>query len=195
MEGDLQAYREGKERIETILKAPAMSQWHGSSRRLLNLWRLRVEPLSRLAELGDELVKPSHELVNQSVIDLLYLVNHRQYGNDKSWTDEELGQAETGSELPAWLLAMSEHPPKDAAIHEMEWWRKTHNSAWLIAALMNCPEQDDSELLAAARQVQAGSSEFESVNYYSAGTGSGTQAGGEAMGGTRPGSEASLINT
>ena len=165
MDGDVDAYREGKRRIDAILKDPAQADWHEPARRLLGLWKLRVEPLPRLEELGNELMRPSDRDVNQSVIDLLYLVNHRQDGAEKPWTPEELTRAESTNELGGWLLAMSEHPPADAGERSMEWWHKTHHKVWLIAALLNASEKDDAELLAAAREVAPGAPEYESAVY------------------------------
>lgn len=120
MVGDQDAYREGRQRIDAILNDPAQADWHEPARRLLGLWKLRVEPLPRLEELGNELMRPGGRDVSQSVIDLLYLVNHRQDGAEKPWTPEDLTRAESTNELAGWLLAMSEHPPADAGERSME---------------------------------------------------------------------------
>ena len=64
------------------------------------------------------------------------------------------------------MLAMSAQPPADAGERSVDWWRKTRNPAWLIAALANAPETDLPELLQAAQRIPSSAPAFESVVYY-----------------------------
>ena len=166
LDGDRDAFREGKERLLKILNDPEQAEWHDASLRLLHLWQLKVEPQARLAELEKELMRPSEEDVGQSVIDLLYLVNRRMDGTGREWSQSEVSEVEATSGLAAWMLAMSPSPPVDAGAQSVESWRKTHNPAWLIPAIADGPEIDLPELLQAARGIAPDAREYESVVYY-----------------------------
>src|SRR6185369_6110418 len=56
--------------------------------------------------------------------------------------------------------------PTDTGDRTVEWWRKAHNPAWLVAALANAQEKDLAELLAAARALPPEAPAFESAAYY-----------------------------
>ncbi|HEY2012335.1 MAG TPA: hypothetical protein VGH38_02490, partial [Bryobacteraceae bacterium] len=96
----------------------------------------------------------------------LYVVNKQGVGSGRPWSPAEVAEIESTNELAAWLLAMSANPPADAGDRSVEWWRKKHNPAWLIAAMANAPEQDLPELLEAARRVPFTAPAYESVAYY-----------------------------
>ena len=166
LDGDLEAFREGKDRLLAVANDPEQEEWHDSSLNLVQLWRIRVEPLKRAGELSRTLMQPVDGDVSQSVIDLLYLLNNRVYGGARPWSPQEISQVEESSELAAWLLCMSRRLPADAGERSVEWWRKVHKPAWLIASLANAEEKDLPELLEAARQVPPASPAFESVAYY-----------------------------
>jgi hypothetical protein len=166
IDGDMDAFREGEQRLLAIASDPRLEDWHDSASSLVELWRIRVEPLKRAAELSRQLMTPGSEDISQAVIDLLYLVGNRVYGGGLPWSPQETTELETGSELAAWLLCMSSHPPMDAGERAVEWWRKHHHPAWLIAALAAGADKDMPELLAAAETIPPGSPAFESVAYH-----------------------------
>jgi hypothetical protein len=158
LEGGAAAFQEGKQRLVAVAKDPAMENWHEASLALLHKWQIRVEPEVRLGELGRELMQSNEDDVKQDVIDFLALMNARRFFNAGPVDD-----AETTSELAAWLVAMSETPD---AVDTVDWWRKTQKPAWLIAALRNAPEKALPELLRAARLVKPREPAYESVVYY-----------------------------
>jgi hypothetical protein len=165
-DGDSEAFREGRDRLLAILNDPAQSDWHEASLRLLSFWRLRMESRARLGELGGQLMKPGEEDVSQSVIDFLYLVNRREDETGRQIPESELAGLQDSSELAAWLFCMSAFPPAGSPERLLEWFRKTHNPAWLIAALANAQEKDLPELLPAARRIQPNAPGYESIAYY-----------------------------
>lgn len=166
LDGDRNAFREGKDRLLAVANDPEQEEWHESSLNLIQLWRIRVEPLKRVDELNRKLMQPSDEDISQSVTDLIYLVSNRIYGGARPWSKSELSAVEEASELAAWLLFMSTQPPVDAGERCVEWWRRGRNPAWLIASLANAQENDLDELLTAARQIAPSSPAYESVAYY-----------------------------
>jgi hypothetical protein len=166
-DGDQEALHEGERQLLAISKDPEQSEWHEASLSLLHLGQLQAEPRTRLAELSRELMKPNdNDDVSQSVIDFLALINRRQDVTGREWPPSEVTDVEKSAELAAWLLSMLAKPPADAGEQSVEWWRKTRNPAWLIAALANAPNGDLGELLEAARQIPPTAAAYESVNYY-----------------------------
>ena len=154
LDEDAAAFQEGKAELLAILKDPARSKWHQPSLDLLHLWQIRVEPEVRLAQLGAELMTPSDDDRRQAVIDFLHLM-----------TPRGSREAATG-ELAAWLVAMSPKPPTGTDAIALGYWRKTGNSAWLIASLANAPDEELPPLLEAARLIRPGTPAYESVSYY-----------------------------
>jgi len=167
LDRDRKAFDEGKKRLLAILKDPKLEDWHEPARNLLHLWQLKVEPRARMIELGAELMKPGDESISQSATDFLYALNHRQDGTKRAWTAEEITEVESAGELPAWMLIMSDAPPQDAVQRSMEWWRKTHKPAWLIASLANASNENLDELVKAAGTITPDNPAYESVFYYS----------------------------
>jgi hypothetical protein len=155
LNGDREAFRDGKERIQAILDDPQQSDWHEASTKLLAVWRVRAEPDVRLKELGSSLVKPSEENIRQSVTDFLYLLERHP----------EFAEAEDADELTAWVVTMSGYSARSAEV-AARWWRKRHNPTWLIAALSNAKTDDLPELMQAAAKIPPGSPAYESVAYY-----------------------------
>jgi tetratricopeptide (TPR) repeat protein len=166
LDGDMDAFRDGEKRLLAIIDDPNLEDWHEHARQLVELWRIRVEPLRRVGELSSQLMTPGTEDISQPVIDLLYLVGGRTYGGGMSWSKEETSEVEKSSELAAWLLSMSSRPPADAGERALEWWRKDHRPVWLISALINGTDRDVPELIAAAEGLKPGSPEFVSVTYF-----------------------------
>ena len=166
LDGDREALNEGKKRLLAISEDPDRSEWHDASLRLLHFWQVRGEPRARLAELGRELMKPTDDAdVGQSVYDFLYLLNKRR-DTTRRRPESELNELENTGELAAWLLSMSATPPADSGEQSVERWRNTRNPAWLISALLNSPDNDLPELLAAVRQLTPTASAYESATYY-----------------------------
>jgi hypothetical protein len=164
---DQEALNEGRGRLLAISNDPEQGDWHDPSLRLLHLWQIRGEPAARLAELGRELMKPTDDAdVGQSVYDFLYLLNKRQGKTQRQRPQRELAEVENSGELAAWLLSMSPDPPADAGERSAGWWRKSRNPAWLISALLNAPDTDLPELLAAAKQIPPTASAYESATHY-----------------------------
>jgi hypothetical protein len=166
LDGDIDAFQEGEKRLLAIIDDSELEDWHEPARQLVELWRIRVEPLKRVDELSKQLMTPRTEDISQRVIDLLYLVRTRAYGGGLSWSKAETTELEKSSELAAWLLSMSSRPPPDAGERALEWWRKGHQPAWLISALINGADDDVTELIAVAEGLRPGSREFESAAYY-----------------------------
>lgn len=158
---DREAFQEGKERLTAILSDSAQEEWHESCRGLLHLWQIRVEPEARLAELGNALMRPRDENVNQELIDFLYLVENRARQPRAT-----LG-ATGDSEIAAWMLAMSpRQPPADTGEESLAWWRKSRHVAWLVPSLIHADEKSLPELIHAARSIPPSSSAYQSVTYY-----------------------------
>lgn len=168
IDGDMDAFREGETRLLAIAGDPQLEEWQEPAKKLIELWRIRVEPLKRVSDLNRQLMMPNSEDISQSVIDLVYLVRTRIYGGVRSWSTEEISEVEKNSELAGWLLCMSSQPPADAGERAVEWWRKGHRPAWLIAALINGGDQDMPELFAAVDGLSPASPEFESATYHAA---------------------------
>jgi tetratricopeptide (TPR) repeat protein len=155
LNGDREAFRQGKERIRTILDDPQQSGWHEASTKLLDVWRLRAEPEVRLKELGSALAKPSDEEILQPVVDFLYLVD----------AHPELAETEDADEMAAWVVTMSGRSVHSAEV-ATRWWRKRRNDTWLIPALANAKAEDSEELVQAAAKIPPASPAYESVAYY-----------------------------
>ena len=166
IDGDMDAFREAKNRVLAVLNDPRDREWRDDGLALLRLWQLRVEPRARLAELTAELMHPRDEAPAQSMTDFLYIVNNRRNGTGRAWLPDEIADVETTNELAAWVMDLSEKPPVDAGDRALEWWRKTGKPLWLIPALMNAHEKNQTELLAAARKVPATDPAWESIAYY-----------------------------
>jgi hypothetical protein len=152
------AFQEGKAALQTILEDPSREDWHQPSLNLLHLWQIRVEPRKRLVELGDALQEASDEDATQEVTDFLYLLAPHK-AKIPTMADME------GSELAAWVIAVSTKPG-DAASASIKWWRERQSPVWLVAALMNAEDSDSSDLVRAARRIPAGSPAYESAGYY-----------------------------
>lgn len=164
--GDMQAYRDGKERLMAIVNDPRQKSFHEMSLGLLHLWQLRAEPQARLAELSAELMQPADQDKSQAAIDFLYAAKARRDGNGREWSPEEITRVEEANPMAAWVMAMSQKPPQDSEEQAMEWLRKTGKPVWLIPALANWDEKNRDELLRAAKDVTPADPAAESVAYY-----------------------------
>ncbi|SPE26703.1 hypothetical protein SBA3_1280005 [Candidatus Sulfopaludibacter sp. SbA3] len=96
------------------------------------------------------------EDIQQSATDFLYLVSNHP----------EFAETDDADELAAWMVAMSKYPWPDAGKPATAWWRQTHSSAWLIAALANAGPEERDELIQAAEQLPPAGGAYESVAYY-----------------------------
>lgn len=156
--GDQRAFAEGKVVLQSVLEDKTRSEWHAPSLKLMHLWQTRAEPRRRLIELGQALAEARDEDVTQEAADFLYLLApHR--------TKIESMAGVEGSELAAWIVAVSMNPG-DAAKESMRWWRKKRSAVWLVAALLNAEESDSEELVRAARSVGRDSPAYESAGYF-----------------------------
>ncbi len=156
---DPTARRESKEKLLAILKDPKQQRWHKASSRLLHFWQLQVEPEVRFAELGKELVRPYGDDIGQGATDFAYLLNKQSppYG--------PLTETLKKDALAAWMMCIYGRT-NETAEHAASQWKKTHNPAWLIAALMNAKDPDLPALLSDATKISPSSPAYESVVYY-----------------------------
>jgi outer membrane protein assembly factor BamD (BamD/ComL family) len=151
-----EALREAEKRFDALAKGGGDMAAAGG--RLLDFVRVRVEPATKVKELSAELMRQqSGEKLAQNITDFTYLIN--------VLVDQQQGKAEevaASSDLADWLLTI-DRPRPDAAAHSLDRWQKTHQAAWLVAALVH---GNASEVVAAARLVRPNEPAYDSAVYY-----------------------------
>ncbi len=154
---------EAERRFKAIVDDPSQQKWHGASSGLLDFTGARIHASERLQQYAAELsgegpgARPSQNPEGH-LRDFLLLYDHDK---DKS------GLAAT-SDVVDWLLALR-NAPADSGAHVLDRWRKSHNHAWLIAALSWASalrDADVSELVQAAREIKPDDPAYESAVYY-----------------------------
>jgi hypothetical protein len=153
---DHEAFRQGRDRIQAIIDNPALEPWHEPSHKLLDVWRLRAEPESRLNELGTELATARGEEIGQAVTDFLSLMERHP----------ELGAKDDACDLAVWVGAMA-WAGRPFGTASLARWRKSQSPTWLLAALASAEDPAHAaELIQAAYKVPVASPAFDSICYY-----------------------------
>ncbi len=139
------------------------SPFQEAAAHLLDYVRLRIDPSTRLGELGALLMKPNsatHFAATAS--DFIYLYRRE---TERAHPDE-LRSLASSSDLADWMLEFEDRAPANTN-HALEQWQKTGSPAWLIAALSGPGTSGDPEsLVKAARMISSVNPAYESASYY-----------------------------
>jgi hypothetical protein len=163
------ALSEAEERLNAMLKDPALKNGHRGAQRLLNLVRLRLHPQEKTHELAAQIMKKdSVQDFEQTVWDYTYLLD-KLIGEDEEGKPPAIPAGMTSDDLTDWIIAVQSQDAKIGA-HSMERWQKTKSVPWLVAALMNGDGKDPrlNDLLSAAAAVNSSSAAFSSVAFHRA---------------------------
>jgi hypothetical protein len=163
--GKLDALREAESRLTAIVRDPSRAEWHESASRLLDYVHLRVDPNTRMAQLAADLAQPgAAKDFGQEAADLLFLYN-RNVDSDA---------VVDATAVTRWLRTLEQSKPEDHA-YAAEQWKKTHNAAWLVAALQVADPESAAELVRDAHAVKPGTPAYETAVW--AGIEAGIRAG------------------
>jgi hypothetical protein len=163
------ALTEAEERLNAVLKDPALKLAHHNAQRLLNLVRVRSHPQEKAHELAAQIVKKdSVEDFKQAVWDYTYLLD-KLIGEDDEGKKPAAPAGMTSDDLTDWIIAI-QSDDKNIGTHSMERWQKSKSLPWLVAALLNVDGKEArlSELLSAAAAVNSSSPAFATVTFHRA---------------------------
>jgi hypothetical protein len=160
---------EAEERLNAMLKDPALKFGHRGAQRLLNLVRVRLHPQEKAHELAAQIMKKdSVDDFEQTVWDYTYLLD-KLIGEDEEGKAPAVPAGMTSDDLSDWIIAIQSDDGRMGA-HAMERWQKTKSVPWLVAALVNGDGKEPglNELLTAAAAVDSSSSAFSTVAFHRA---------------------------
>ena len=152
-----QAFGYAEKQLRGILADASLAAVHASARSLLDFVRCRVDPGSRLVELGHALVKPGSQApLAQDLVDYRFLF-------DRLESDDKMQALASQDELTDWLWNHGD------TAHALSRWRATQSLPWLLASLAHVPSGDPAvpELLKAADRVPPNSPAYASLAFYS----------------------------
>lgn len=157
---------EAENRLNAILKDPALKLSHRAAARLLNLTRLRLRPEEKLHEIARTIVrKDASENFKQSVWDYTVLLD-KFLGDDDNGKKPQVPTGLGSDDLTDWIIAI-QGDSSSVASHSIERWQKTKSVTWLVAALINSEAKDPqlNELMNAAAAVKPTSPAFATLTY------------------------------
>ena len=160
---------EAEDRLNAILKDPALKFAHHGAQRLLNLVRVRLHPQDKAHELAALIMKKEAvEDFRQTVWDYTYLLD-KLIGEDDEGNKSPAPAGMTSDDLTDWIIAIQSEDANIGA-HSMERWQKTRSMPWLVAAVMNGDGKESrlNELLTAAAAVNSSSPAFPTVAFHRA---------------------------
>jgi len=160
---------EAEERLNAMLKDPALKFGHHGAQRLLNLVRVRLHPQEKAHELAHLIMKKdAAEDFKQSVWDYTYLLD-KLIGEDDEGNKRSMPAGMTSDDLTDWIIAIESEAPTISS-HSRERWEKTKSAPWLVAALVNAAGKDAklNDLLDAAAAVNTSSPGFATVTFHRA---------------------------
>lgn len=173
--------------LRDIQADDAMSDFHESARKMLNLVKFRLDAAGRQKELAKTLAE-SNENTNiyNDLTDYVWLLDKPQ--SDASTTGAELDQKEAEAagktynydyrlklrdlprevreaDLTDWLYT---YQAADGFAHAYDKWKETRNSHWLVNALSHADRNaaQTSELLNEAAKIQKNSAGYATVRYH-----------------------------
>ncbi len=137
--------------LAKVLADPEASPWHESARGLSRFLRIQAEPDRVLAELADNLEKQRMGVAGA--------MNDYRLLLDRYWDHGK--QPPRDTDITDWIGAMQNNSGEHALVK----WRETRSLPWLVAALTYA-DQPDTELMAAAAQVDESSPAFRTVEFH-----------------------------
>jgi len=167
---DVHDMTEAEQRLQAILKDPALEKVHPAAQRLLNYVEGRLHPDQRLYEVAQQLSgRASVDDFSQDLTDFDWLMRRQmnQPEMDTAQGRDSLTQRGLLDDLTDWVLTFSRQTP-DSLLHAVERWRSTKSEAWLVAALSLVRAKDGSaaELEQAAEAVATSSPAYEMAIFH-----------------------------
>jgi hypothetical protein len=174
-------------KLESILKDPAMREFHPSATRLTALVKYRLTPAERRAELSSTLSSgtPNPNLYND-LTDLVWLTDHiaaraeergskldaeaaekagQEYWYDYDLKLRDIPAAERTDDLTDWLFT---YQAVDGFDHAFERWKESGKIHWFVAAISKADASRAEQLLAEAARVPRASAAFHTIRFHEA---------------------------
>lgn len=181
-------YGKATDRLEAIIKDPAMSDFRASAVRLLGLVKYRTIPAERRKELAGILVKPSENRnIYNDLTDFAWL-NSRvandaetrgmkieeeeatKAGKEYYWNYElklrDVPESDRPDDLTDWIFT---YRAVDGFAHAFKRWKESSKLHWFVAAMSNATSGPDGEvrqLLDEAARISPDSPAFATVRYH-----------------------------
>src|SRR5436190_7984625 len=115
---------DAEQRLNAMLKDPALKFGHHGAQRLLNRVRVRLHPQEKAHELAAQIMKKdSVEDFEQAVWDYTYLLD-KLIGEDDEGKKPAIPAGMTSDDLTDWIIAIQSEDDAISA-HSMERWQKT----------------------------------------------------------------------
>jgi hypothetical protein len=160
---------EAEQRLNAMLKDPALKFGYHGAQRLLNLVRVRLRPQEKAHELAAQIMKKDAvEDFKQTVWDYTYLLD-KLIGEDDEGKKPAVPGGMTSDDLTDWIIAIQSEDDAITA-HSIERWEKTKSVPWLVAAVLNADGKTPrlNELLTAAAAVNSSSPAFATATFHRA---------------------------
>jgi hypothetical protein len=153
--GDGDGLSRASKRLEALIDDPARKNLHEPAKALLGFVKARLDPQSRLVELGDELMKPDAGAhLDQVLTDYTWIWDHA--------APEVVQGAASKSEVADWVLSFQQ------GSGAVEKWKSGRGLPWLASALAweDAKTPAPPDLIAAAHAVKPDSPAYATVTYY-----------------------------
>lgn len=178
--------KEAAELLQSMLKTKHEGISRTAIEGMLNLVRIRTEPLARMHELAIALAGPAADAnYRQNLLDMTWLLDQKLQsiplrpnpGNQPSSGPAEAqrdayrqtSSLRATSPLVDWTITL-QSSAEEAKAHALASWKKTPTLYWLVAALSKAAGKDDAApaLIAAAAKLDRSSPAWETATYHRA---------------------------
>jgi len=153
--------------LKKVLADKKFAMTHASSKRLLDLVRLRLRPSERMHELAHSLMsKSANDHLKQDLWDYTILLDG-VLGSDEPAPGPRPLDDLRSDDLTDWISTLQSGSDADAD-HALSRWQTTHAHTWLIAALagIDAKNAGSSDLIREALSIKVNSAAFASARFY-----------------------------
>ena len=166
-EGKEAALGEAEKDLNAILKNSALQASHESSRRLLNIVRIRLHPEAKLHELAHSLLATSdNKNLRQDLWDYTLLLDGF-LGDEDSEKKTPAPTSLHNDDLTDWITTFQSDTP-ESLDHSLQEWEAKSALPWLVAALskIEAHHAKARELMLAAARIKPESPAFAGVSFH-----------------------------
>lgn len=161
------------EQINAVLADQQLAAYHPAASQLLNYVNFRLHPEQLHETLAKKLLAQEkntqffQDLTDyRRVLDKAEMLEGEEVSAERKALYSQFRQA---SELTDWIFTVQSSSP-DGFAHAVERWQAGKNTAWLVASLINAPNDTPhaAALISASQAVKSDSAAFLTVNYHAA---------------------------